>query len=94
MGRGWFLRQAAAPAARVLWYQPLDTLEAKPLPGTENAVLPFWSPDSRSVAFYSEADKKLKKVDVSGGSALTVCAAKNGSASGAWLPDGSIIFLR
>jgi Tol biopolymer transport system component len=77
---------------RVLWHQSLDTLEAKPLPGTESAVLPFWSPDSRSVAFYSEADKKLKKVDISGGSALDVCAARNGSASGAWLTDGSIMF--
>ena len=78
---------------RVLWYQPLDTLEAKPLPGTESPVLPFWSPDSHSVAFYSEADRKLKKVDVSGGSALALCAVKNGSASGAWLPDGTIIFF-
>jgi serine/threonine protein kinase len=78
--------------SRVLWYQPLDTLETKPLPGTESAVLPFWSPDSRSVAFYSETDKMLKKADVSGGSALPVCAARNGSASGAWLPDGTIIF--
>ena len=78
--------------SRVLWYQPLDTLEAKPLPGTESAVLPFWSPDSRSVAFYSETDKMLKKADVSGGSALAVCAARNSSASGAWLPDGTIIF--
>jgi eukaryotic-like serine/threonine-protein kinase len=78
---------------RMLWYQPLDSLEAKPLPGTENAVLPFWSPDSHSIAFYSEADKKLKKVDISGGSALAVCAANNGSASGAWLPDGTIIFF-
>jgi Tol biopolymer transport system component len=78
---------------RVLWYQPLDALEARPLPGTENAVLPFWSPDSHSVAFYSEADKKLKKVDISGGSALAVCDAKKGSASGAWLPDGTIIFF-
>ena len=77
---------------RVLWYQPLDSLEAKPLPGTESAVLPFWSPDSRSVAFYSEVDKKLKKVDLSGGSAVTLCAARNGSASGAWLANGSLIF--
>jgi Tol biopolymer transport system component len=79
--------------SRVLWHQPLDTVEAQPLPGTENAVLPFWSPDSRSVAFYSEADKKLKKVDVIGGPALAVAAARNGSGSGAWLPDGSIIFF-
>jgi Tol biopolymer transport system component len=77
---------------RALWYQPLDMLEAKALPGTENAVLPFWSPDSRSVAFYSEADKKLKRVDVAGGPVLTLCAARTGSASGAWLPDGSILF--
>ncbi len=79
--------------SRVLWYQPLDALEAKPIPGTESALLPFWSPDSHSVAFYSEADKKLKKVDLSDGSPLALCAAKNGSASGAWLPDGTIIFF-
>jgi Tol biopolymer transport system component len=77
---------------RLLWRQLLDTLEAKALPGTENAVLPFWSPDGRSVAFYVEAEKKLKKIDLAGGSALTVCAARAGSASGAWLADGSIIF--
>jgi hypothetical protein len=77
---------------RVLWHQPLDSLEAKPLPGTESAVLPFWSPDSRSVAFYSEVDKKLKKVDLSGGPAVTLCPARNGSASGAWLANGSLIF--
>jgi len=77
---------------RMLWYQPLDSLEAKPLPGTESAVLPFWSPDGRSVAFYSEVDKKLKKVDLSGGPAVTLCPAKNGSASGAWMSNGSLIF--
>lgn len=77
---------------RVLWHQPLDSLEATPLPGTESAVLPFWSPDSRSVAFYSESDKKLKKVDVSGGPAEILCPAKSGSASGAWLANGSILF--
>jgi Tol biopolymer transport system component len=78
---------------RLLWYQSLESQEAKPLPGTENAALPFWSPDNRSVAFYSEAEKKLKRVDVSGGPAVTVSAARGGSASGAWLPDNSIIFF-
>jgi len=77
---------------RMLWHQPLDSLEAKPLPGTESAVLPFWSPDSRSVAFYSETEKKLKKVDLSGGPAVTLCPAKSGSASGTWLANGSLIF--
>src|SRR5262249_10286249 len=78
---------------RVLWYQALGGSPAKPLPGTESAVLPFWSPDSRLVAFYSEAEKKLKSVDISAGSVLPLSAAKTGSASGVWLPDGTIIFL-
>jgi len=77
---------------RVLWHQPLDSLEAKPLPGTENAILPFWSPDGRAVAFYSEADKKLKKVDLTGSAAVTLSPAKTGSASGAWLPNGTLIY--
>jgi Tol biopolymer transport system component len=77
---------------RFVWYQPLDTLEAKPIPGTESAALPFWSPDSQSVAFYSEADKKLKRVDLNGGAVLPLCALGNGIGGGAWLPDGSIIF--
>jgi eukaryotic-like serine/threonine-protein kinase len=77
---------------RVLWLQPLDSLEAKALPGTEGAVLPFWSHDSRSIAFYAEADKKLKKVDLPGGPAVTLCPAKTGSASGVWLANGTLIF--
>jgi Tol biopolymer transport system component len=76
---------------RALWYQPLDSLEAKALPGTESAAFPFWSPDSRLVAFFSTADNKLKKIDVTGGPALTISEARNG-ASGAWLEDGTIIF--
>jgi Tol biopolymer transport system component len=78
---------------RVLWYQPLDALEARPIPGTETGILPFWSPDSHSIAFYSEGDKKLKRVDVSGGAPFALCAIGNGSASGAWLPDGTVIFF-
>ena len=36
-------------------------------PGTEGAILPFWSPDGRYIGFF--ADKKLKRVEVSGGCA-------------------------
>ncbi len=44
---------------RQIWIRPVDSLEAHPLPGTENAFSSpfFWSPDSRFVAF--EADKKI-----------------------------------
>ena len=45
-----------------LWMRPLDSLAAQPLAGTENAIFPFWSPDSRFVAFFAEG--KLRKVPV------------------------------
>src|SRR5262249_40881583 len=35
----------------MLWVRPLDGVTAHPLPGTEGAILPFWSPDSRNIAF-------------------------------------------
>ena len=74
-----------------LWVRPLDSLDAKPLAGTENGVQPFWSPDSRSVGFY--AGGKLKKIDVSGGPAQTLCDARL-TAGGAWSRDGVIVFGR
>src|SRR5438309_3754868 len=48
-----------------IWVRPLDTLEPTMLAGTDNAVDPFWSPDSRYIGFF--ADAKLKKIERSGG---------------------------
>jgi hypothetical protein len=43
-----------------LWVRELDSLEAKALPGTENARFPFWSPDSHSLGFfYTDAVKRI-----------------------------------
>jgi len=74
---------------RQLWLRPLDQLEARPLAGTEGALRPIWSPDSRFVAFV--AGGKLRKVDVAGGPAQTICDAPNG-ADGSWSPEGVILF--
>jgi eukaryotic-like serine/threonine-protein kinase len=78
-------------AMRQLWVQPLAGPTAIALPGTEGAMWPFWSPDSRRVAFY--VDQKLKTIDVDGGSLTTVCGGLHGPAvfSGAW-GSGVIIF--
>ena len=56
-----------------LWIMPLDTHQARALAGTENASLPFWSPDSLTVAFF--ADRKLKKISMSGGPSQVICDA-------------------
>lgn len=72
-----------------LWVRAMNSLEAHALPGTDDAIFPFWSPDSRSVGFF--ADGKLKTVDLSGGSPLVVCDAQLGR-GGAWGPGGVIVF--
>jgi eukaryotic-like serine/threonine-protein kinase len=53
-----------------LYLRALNSLESKPIPGTEGAVSPFFSPDSQWVGFF--AGGKLKKVSVNGGAALTL----------------------
>ena len=72
-----------------LWVRPLDTTAAQPLAGTDGASFPFWSPDSRSIAFF--ADSKLKRLDLSGGAPQTLAPAPAGR-GGAWSADGVILF--
>src|SRR5262249_2552130 len=72
-----------------LWVRSLDTMTARPLPGTEDAGLPFWSPDSKSIGFFTPG--KLKKVDFDGGPPLTLANAPLGR-GGTWNRDGVIVF--
>jgi len=72
-----------------IWVQALNSLVAQPLTGTEGAVSPFWSPDSRYIGFF--ADGKLKKIDANGGPPQTLCDAPIGR-GGAWSPNGTIVF--
>ena len=82
---------AAWKGNAVLWVRPLDSLEAKPLPGTEFASRPFWSPDSRNIGFFTQA--KLKTIGISGGPTrdITDVVVARGAS---WSRDGVIIFNR
>ena len=71
-----------------LWLRRLDSTETKPLSGTEGATYPFWSPDSRSVGFFSGGS--LKRVDIGGGSPQTLTASSG--RGGTWSPDATILF--
>jgi eukaryotic-like serine/threonine-protein kinase len=71
-----------------LWVRPMDKLEARALPGTDNVTFPFWSPDSRSLGFFAEG--KLKTIDLNGGAPQVICDAPQGR-GGTWGPDGVIL---
>ena len=73
---------------RQLWMRSLDG-SVQPLADTEGATFPFWSPDSRRVAFFSGG--KLKRVDVAGGP-VTILSDAYSVSRGAWGPDGTILF--
>src|SRR5262245_60369123 len=64
---------ARSGGRRALWVRALDSLEATALSGTEDAALPFWSPDSKSIGFF--AQNKLKRVAGSGGPVQTLADA-------------------
>ena len=84
--------QARTEATTQLWLRPVDSETARPLPGTENAVNPFWSPDSTSVGFY--ADQQLKRIDISRGRVQTIIDAPGLTGSASWSDEGSILFVR
>jgi Tol biopolymer transport system component len=73
-----------------LWLRRLDQSDAQPIAGSEDASNPFWSPDSRNIAFFVPG--KLKKVSVSGGSVSDICQAGAYGIGGAWSPRGVILF--
>jgi Tol biopolymer transport system component len=88
-GKRVALVASAAGGRNMLWVRPIDSLEARPLAGTEEASLPFWSPDSRFLAFFGNG--KLSKVDAGGGPVQVLCDVPDGR-GGSWSPEGVILF--
>ncbi len=78
-----------AEGGRKLYVRSLDQLEGAPLSGTEGARDPFFSPDGRWVAFFT--DDALKKVSVTGGTPLTL-AGTQVNRGGTWSPDDVIVY--
>ena len=88
-GRTLVVVGADASGNQMLWMRALDAATAVAIPGTDGASSPFWSPDSRSVAFI--ANGQLKTVDITGGSPVVV-ATPALNAVGAWGGDNEILF--
>ena len=73
-----------------LWIRAMDSATAQPLLGTENAGQPFWSADGRFVGFVAE--RKLKKIAITGGPAQTLAEALTGAVGGTWSREGVVLF--
>ncbi len=74
----------------MIWTQMIGGRGANVVPGTEGASHPFWSPDGRSVGFFSQG--KLKKVDVNSGRSAQVLRDASHGRGGTWNRDGVILF--
>src|SRR5262249_19204355 len=65
---------------RMLWVRALNATSTRPIPGTQNAHYPFWSPDGKSIGYF--AGNKLWRVDLNGSAPLEICGvsmARGGS---------------
>ena len=80
---------ATGEGASRLWLRSLTTTTAQALAGTEGASFPFWSPDGRSVAFFSGV--ALKRLDLDGGAPQSLVQVSN-AVGGTWNADGVILF--
>ena len=80
---------ASSDGRPMLWVRSLMTGEAMPLPRTDGATFPFWSPDSRSIGFF--ANDRLNRIGIDGGSFRELAAAPV-AAGASWGPDGVILF--
>ena len=91
---------ANSKAGSSLWVRSLAAVDPRPLPGTEGARNPFWSPDSQSIGFF--AGNQLKAVLASGGAAVVpfpgsesfapVMDAMGGAPSGTWGSQDIVVF--
>jgi serine/threonine-protein kinase len=70
-----------------LWVRPLDSIVSRELPNTDDASLPFWSPDGSSLGFFAHGS--LRRIDATGG-ASTVLTSVSNPRGGSWNADGTI----
>jgi eukaryotic-like serine/threonine-protein kinase len=81
--------EASSEGKTQLWLRLLNSIEARPIEGTEGGSFPFWSPDGQYVGFF--ADGKLKKIALAGGPAQSLADAGQ-SRGGTWNAEGVILF--
>lgn len=82
---------ATRGAVQQIYLRALDSLDARPVSGTEGANAPFFSPDGQWLGFV--AGQNLKKVSVSGGAPLTIAALPSSFVTGSWGSNDVIVLV-
>jgi len=77
-----------ADGATRLWMYGMEDSVARPVPNTDEAAFPFWSPDGHDIGFF--ADGHVNRVDRSG-RRLVLADAPDGR-GGSWNANGAVIF--
>ena len=79
---------------RMLWVREMNDFQGKPLPGTEDAQGPFFSPDGSQIGFFGigDNDAKILATPATGGMVRTVLATGASPFGGSWARDGNIYF--
>ena len=76
-----------------LWVRDMNSLTARPLPGTPNALAPFFSPDGRAVAFFTSSPGDLRIAPIDGGPTIVLVRDSANPYGGDWGADGKIYFV-
>jgi hypothetical protein len=88
-GRSIVFVASSSGSVPSLFIREFGSSTPKQLEGTEGASSPFWSPDSRSIAFF--AGGKLKRSQISGGPPRDICAVVKEGWGGTWNSEGVIL---
>ncbi len=75
---------------RKLYLRALDSFRANPIPGTEDASTPFFSPNGQWIGFFAQG--KLWKVPITGGMPVAICDAARLGTGASWGRNDTIIF--
>lgn len=84
-----FVSPEESSAMPMLFMQRVGSPNVTPLPGTQGASYPFWSPDGAYVGFF--ANGKLQKIAVAGGTPQVLATALEGRGA-SWGSNGVIIY--
>lgn len=92
-GRRFVFTGTGADGAFRMWERSLDSLDTRPINGTEGEVATnttlFWSPDNRFIGFY--ANRAIRRIDRDGGVAQIVCPVNDIAVGGTWNSRGDIV---